>query len=228
MVFLLCWVAMRLLLQEAIVIQENVVQFKTSLLFEWLGGLYYFEIVQLCPSMLGWPVARSRKWTVMRHRYKTRAFTSPLNVFTKLFYKPFCGSTLYGSDTPSWDCFFVADAAELAEELAWAIGRQESRYSEVMAGVADISDQTAFGVFWASLTQSEQNHLDTYLAGWPGLMYSLNQNPSVTATHSTWKLLHTLIKNAGVIWRLSGILYGKLDLDGCFCKIVFMFALLRS
>jgi hypothetical protein len=79
MVFLLAWVACRRFFQEDIVIQENVAGFMTNLLVSWLGSLYHFEVAIIDPVSLGWPVCRERKWTVMRHRYKTGAFSMPIN-----------------------------------------------------------------------------------------------------------------------------------------------------
>lgn len=42
-----------------------------------LGGLYHVESYLLDPFYNGWPVHRVRRYTILRHRYKTKAFISP-------------------------------------------------------------------------------------------------------------------------------------------------------
>ena len=136
-VFLLCWVAMRILLQESVIIQENVAQFRTELLQSWLGALYVIEVVLINPEQLGWPVSRVRKWTIMRHRYKTKAFLSPFNSFVNMFCVPKVGLTQFTTrwpGVPQWDVFFVASPGELAYEFEWASCRPQSlwqTYSEI-------------------------------------------------------------------------------------------------
>lgn len=55
-VFFMCWVALRLALQEAEIIQENVRQFPTSLIARFLGGLYFIDYAIIDPTELGWRV----------------------------------------------------------------------------------------------------------------------------------------------------------------------------
>jgi site-specific DNA-cytosine methylase len=198
-VFFLAWIGMRIMLQESVVIQENVTQFCTDTLMSLLGHLYCFQIVELCPTQLGWPVARMRRWTVMRHKYKTGAFKMPLTIFTKLFYKPLLFGMNIASTIPAWFCFFVASAAELLEEFEWASNRPESAYD----GDGTFTAMTGpFGTFWQVLTDCEKNFLSIYRSTWPGVLHSLNQNPLISPTHSTSSHVHTVIKNAGIIWPL--------------------------
>jgi site-specific DNA-cytosine methylase len=130
LVFLLCWIAMRIMLQEMLVIQENVADFTTNLLLQWLGHLYHIDVCILCPSACGWPVARRRKYTVLRHRYKTRCYETPFNIFSSLFsMSMFFGVHTWDEDiAPFWDVFFVASQEELLEEKQWGQSRPESRY----------------------------------------------------------------------------------------------------
>jgi hypothetical protein len=140
----------------------------------------------------------------MRNKYKTKAYSSPLNIFTALFCRPLLRGLVAAADianVPAWDCFLVSNVLELTDELVWASCRPESRHRTVTSDVMlDPTDTSFFGAFWACLTNVELQFLDQHMQTLPYLIYSLNQNPDVTSTHSTWTLLHTLIKNAGVLW----------------------------
>ena len=206
-VCLLAWISMRLMLQESVVIQENVVQFCTELLVRLLGHLYHFRVVERSPSQLGWPVTRNRLWTVMRHRYKTGSFKMPLTIFAKLFYKPLLFGLNIASTIPPWFCFFVASAKELVEELQWACSRPESAYTGGGEFTPVDLFTSCFGTFWQVLTDCEKNFLSTYQTLWPGLIHSLNQNPMVSATHSNFDHIRTIIKNAGIMWQLACSLF---------------------
>ncbi|CAK0796341.1 unnamed protein product [Prorocentrum cordatum] len=83
----LAWIALRRLIQEPEVGQENVEHFPTELLSEYLGDLYFIDWVILDPRMHGWPCARARKWTMMRHRQKTLAMIHPLSQFLRRFHR---------------------------------------------------------------------------------------------------------------------------------------------
>eukprot|EP00959_Pyramimonas_sp_CCMP1952_P372716 7804890-Pyramimonas_sp.AAC.1 len=69
--YLLCWLAQRLILQEPIIVQENARQFPESILREYLGHLYQIEVVRMHSEHYGIPSTRERKWVIMRHKSKT-------------------------------------------------------------------------------------------------------------------------------------------------------------
>ena len=69
----LAWIGMRLELQEAIIVHENVQQFDPAALVAYLGCLYYVDSAVLNPEREGWPVARVRRYTILRHKFKTTA-----------------------------------------------------------------------------------------------------------------------------------------------------------
>ena len=48
-IFLLAWIALRLMIQEAVIKQENVQGFPTSVLSKFLGRLYFLDVVSLDP-----------------------------------------------------------------------------------------------------------------------------------------------------------------------------------
>eukprot|EP00438_Fugacium_kawagutii_P020454 Skav206759 [mRNA] locus=scaffold167:274561:284256:- [translate_table: standard] len=124
----LIWIALRLRLQEKIILQENVGRFPVALLRKYLGHLYEIESIILSPAELGWGVERKRRWTVLRHRYKTGSFATPLTIFTAMFHAP----TWFGKwegvsqPCPAWDLFFQASLEELFWELRWASNRPGS------------------------------------------------------------------------------------------------------
>lgn len=118
---------------------------------------------------------------------------------------------------PLWDTFFCSSAEDLWDELLWASSRPESKaastcpwtsFEEFAAALAAASkDKTIAAAisesFLEALTPVERGFLETYRGRNPGLCYSLNQNPDVTQTESSYNTLHTVIKNAGVIWSLG-------------------------
>lgn len=195
--FFLCWIALRLMLQEAVIVQENVCNFQVTYLTMFLDKYYYVDSVKECSTNFGWPGVRLRQWVVMRHRTKTLAFRSPLNVFTQLFHR----KEIREEEGVEWETFFCADEEKVKAELAWAAGRPGSRShkreSPDGTGLA-ITDSNAFE--WA-LTETEYTWLQTYKINYPGRCYSLNQNPIGFATKSpSQKVLHTVIKNCHLIW----------------------------
>ena len=207
-ILFLCWVAQRLLLQEDIIVQENVPQFPVEVLYRFFHKLYHVETAIISPYDYGWGVQRRRRWTVMRHKYKTTAFTSPLNLFSALFNAPpwFGEWSRLGHNerTPAWDIFFAASWKEIVDELVWAFGRPESQWKGSFSETELLSRDFKGVDFLPALTTTEQGHLVDYIsASAPGNEYqvfSLNQNPLHVDTRSSWSNLQTLIKNAGVMW----------------------------
>ena len=190
---LLSFVGMRRDLQEPFWLQENVVTFPVSLLLEMLSDLYEIQSCVIDPPTLGWPVQRKRQYIIGRHRTKTIPFHMRFTDFISLLYcKPRCG---VGGSVPAWDAFFVAKPAELSSELRWAAGRPSS-----MARNEEVPGPDDFDAFASCLASGERKFLDGFEAIVRNRCYSLTQNPLVTATYSAHDHLHTLIKNAGVIW----------------------------
>ena len=204
---------MRLDLQEPLIIQENVEAFSTEEIHRILGHVYEVEVAMMSPHEYGFPVSRPRKWTILRHRAKTKAATTPWNIFVKIFQT----DLLMGEDKdngnfwekPAWDCYFDAEPYELFHELCWAASRPESRSRE--RGVA-FPNRKAFekackddpgavrAAFLSALTGAELAALLEYRTKKPGVAYSLNQNPEVTFTACARTHLHAIIKNTGILW----------------------------
>ena len=110
-VYLYAWAAQRRDLQEEYVVQENVVQFEIELLDDLLGDLYHIDAVVTDPTSTGWPVNRTRRYIIMRHKIKTGSFATPLNQFARLFLK--LPSDMPKIPMPAWDAFFVAGPQDL-------------------------------------------------------------------------------------------------------------------
>jgi site-specific DNA-cytosine methylase len=62
--YFLVWIGLRLLCEEPIVIQENVVGFPKWLIADLLP-MYFVEWIVLSPYSLGWPIERQRQWLVL-------------------------------------------------------------------------------------------------------------------------------------------------------------------
>ena len=211
----LSWASMRLRLQEEAGCQENVDSFPTALLHQLIGHLYFVDTSTLTPLSFGFPVSRVRKYSVFRHRYKTRAWKSPYNIFTHMF-KAQMWYGLYSPEVqehlPGWHAFFCAPAEELWRELVWASNRPESHangkepafetFEDFKTALTDDPNRVK-DAFVASLTGMESSFLELYRSQEPNRAYSLNQDPSVTFTSSTWRHMHTLIRSANLVWSLG-------------------------
>ena len=186
--------------------QENVPQFDPSILDGVLGHIYHHESSVLDPFDYGWPVARRRRYSVLRHRCKTGAAASPLNEMSRLFLRDQFKSNHSDEHAPAWDIFFVAGCSELRGELLWAASRPQTMWTGDMSPEA--LNPMNMDTFMQTLTDTEQTFLQEYrsLPDSIGQVYQLNQNPSVTATMSLQHRMVTLIKNAGILWYLASMI----------------------
>ena len=157
----------------------------------------------------------------MRHKLKTVAFTSPFNLFSQMFCAPMWFGA-YTDDvsaaTPAWEVFFVASPMELYDELVWACGRPESRakgvcsyescesFSQDHQSNDAVATTRILNAFYQALTVVEVWFYGYYASKYAGQVYSLNQNPDITSGMSGWDYLHTIIKNAGILWLLGDAL----------------------
>lgn len=64
MVFALIWVALRRVIQEEIIVQENVPGWPSQQFLERFLPMYEVQWVVSSPTELGQPVSRPRGWTV--------------------------------------------------------------------------------------------------------------------------------------------------------------------
>ena len=201
---------MRLLLQEEVVVQENVEMFDTSVLEDLLGGVYHVDIALLSPVDFGFPIARPRKYTVCRHKFKTKAWKSPFNIFSGMFQADMLFGKFEVTDpVPAWHVYFCAEPADLLAELQWACSRQQSGSYESGCPFKTVEDlkealerrpSDVKEAFLNALNPMETLHLHEYRSRCPQRAYSLNQNPEVSMTTSGWDRLQCLIKNTGLLW----------------------------
>ena len=197
----LAWCSQRRLLEEPWIVQENVEGFDTEHLRSMLGDKYEIVHCVLNPANFGWPVQRVRKYHVMRHRQKTTPFSCTFNLFAKLFVRDPFDEIRELHPQPAWDVFLVATVAELQSELVWSSSRSGNQSSSYLKRLQNKwMRMEPEGVFFQTLNTTEQKALHKYMDAFPGQVFQLNQNPSVTATHSTNRHMFTLIRNAGVLW----------------------------
>ena len=191
-VFLLAWIALRLLLQEHWVTQENVPGFDVGILNDFLGNVYHIDVAVQDSFDLGWASNRTRQWVVMRHKVKVLSTISPLSNFLVRFQRV-CEFT--------WREYFQAHENEIRSDLVWAAGRRESM-SKKFANF-DVNGEITPESFRQALTEKELKVLKYYDVHEPSAAVSLNQNPEAGfAVHSSWIALQTLIKNVGIIYSL--------------------------
>eukprot|EP00438_Fugacium_kawagutii_P029199 Skav203080 [mRNA] locus=scaffold2182:149729:151098:+ [translate_table: standard] len=197
----MCWLCMRAMLQEAYLLHENVELFNPELLLACLGAWYDLESFVIDCSELGWPVARKRRFSILRHKVKSLPFRHPSNIFMPMFKK--AGLITHDPDEPTWSCFFAAALKEIHDEMVWASGRPSSLCQEEMLDLLDVLNPETIR---SCLNKGEESFLKQYLDlhdQHPGLAFSLNQDPSYGPTHSTTTQMHTIIRNMGIIWILS-------------------------
>jgi site-specific DNA-cytosine methylase len=197
MLSFLIWIAIRLLLQNAIIIHENVEKFPLMLLTMFLAPFYFLDGIVLEGHRLGWPTARTRRWTVLRHKVKTMAFRCPLNVFTKIFEQTLAFS---------WLAYLRATDAELQSELSWASERKSSKTGGRLLTLADPDP------FFNALTEQETKIVLKYrelvkASNKSGIgLCSLKQSPfpresgDCFAHFTADDVMHTVTKNVGLLW----------------------------
>ena len=193
----LAWVSLTLLRLPALIVHENVASFPVRMLEFFFGAFYFIESVVLEGVQLGWPTSRTRRWTVLRHKVKTNAFRTPLNVFTSLFSRP---------PSFSWKAFLMAGAAELDDELAWSTARKAScAYGKALIWNGDMD------VFYDSLTTSEQKIVMEYRSQAVGpSVCSLKQSPFTRVSGDNFAhftrgdTLHAITKNVALQWAMLG------------------------
>ncbi len=157
-------------------------------------------------SLLRWPTARQRRWTVLRHKVKTMAFRSPLNVFTSMLAAP---------PTFTWRSYLIAGAEELNKELEWATSRKTSCSAGRELHVEDGGPT----VFFDALTTSEQAIVKRYrqLAPSTGSVCSLGQSPFDTDQGDSFAhfvkgdTMHTIIKHVGLQWVIHEAATNKVE-----------------
>eukprot|EP00973_Karenia_brevis_P005292 724408-Karenia_brevis.AAC.1 len=66
----MAWVALRLALQQAVIVHENVEGFDMDLLRDSLGEIYDIQTCVLDAVDFGWPVRRVRRYSVLTHKKK--------------------------------------------------------------------------------------------------------------------------------------------------------------
>ncbi|CAE7199255.1 unnamed protein product [Symbiodinium natans] len=208
----LSWISRRWDYQESLIIQENVINFDASTSEHFLGAIYFVSVALIDPNMYGMPITRPRQYCILRHKWKTGAALAPVNVFVEMFRAPVRFGE-YNQELaamePAWDSYFGSPAEDIWEELMWACSRPESRAKVDGCGIASLEAfkhalvndvELVRKAFERALTTVEFNFLAEYRTRKTGGAYSLNQNPNFSATMSGWSKLHTLIRNAGILW----------------------------
>ncbi|CAK9049373.1 Uncharacterized protein SCF082_LOCUS27458 [Durusdinium trenchii] len=196
-VYLLSWIAMRLELQEADILQENVCGSATDIFSRFLGKLYWIDVWKGDPRLLGLPFARERQFVRFRHKVKCMAELEPTSRFIKRFWRAinFEWQQVYCCHLPDFkDKTVVKD--ELNEELRWAQNRPSSKAHDMPQITIDNHENP----FRACLTETEELFWQGYQIRNPGKAGQLNQDSLSAFGHASLDgCLHTLIANCGLI-----------------------------
>ena len=123
------WVRMRRQFQEDVIIHENVVGFGLAALTEDLSHLYELTRCLLCATMFGFASRRKRQFVVCIHRrLRIVILTVPSGTYSVLSGLEEFISLVFGRSCEfSQTEYAIADALEIAAELAWARGRKECK-----------------------------------------------------------------------------------------------------
>ncbi|CAK0846791.1 unnamed protein product, partial [Prorocentrum cordatum] len=186
------WAALRLVLQEVVVLHENSHRFDVEILRQLLGKTYIIFSHVVEPPEFGWPVRRQRRFTLLLHKTFVMEARSTLANTIPLFYRTL-RCTL--------DQFCIADAAELKAELEWARNRPLSRARGVPVTDADLIPSSR--AFLDSLTTWELENLREYQRGSPTpfVCHNLSQDAKKDrGWSSTECFLSAVIRNPQVIW----------------------------
>ena len=85
--YTLSWVALRRLLQESDVTQENVRSFPVKVIADLLSDLYHVDSCVMEAIDFGSPCARARQFIRLRHKVKILSETTPLSRFAQRFHR---------------------------------------------------------------------------------------------------------------------------------------------
>lgn len=160
----LCWVALRLLLAEPDVTQENVTRCPVDLFARFMQKDYYIDVTKMDSVQFGIAAARERQFIRFRHRAKIQSELSPLSMFMKRFFR----AVEY-----SWkEHFFMMKEGcqqkgitpnEPRENLEWAAGRPTSHAQSLSSALA-LGDPMSFrlaltGTEWLGWNESDDKFL---------------------------------------------------------------------
>ena len=184
------WVAMRLLIQEAIIIHENVPKFDVRILQYLLGDMYMIMSVILNLVLFGFPVRRKRRVTVLIHKSKLR---QPTVIWDDIFVRPF----IRDIGAIVWRMFLLAEEGDLETEFNWASRRKLLvKTIPEFANCADVAGHR----FVEVLVAGELKFLREYRRRSPRCSYMLGQNPRVLSAKSTETTAMCQIRNQGTIF----------------------------
>ena len=183
------WAALRLRLQEPVIVVECSDKLDSTVLSSIFEEHYILESRILCPLQLGWVGRRRRFWGVLIHRRLiAEAFTKLGNDFITFFARR-C--------TATWRDFLFDTRDNINEDVLWAAKRSKS-CARGMAEQVLTEDRPAF----SALTEFEKIYLARYKDIRPHGIYMLNQNPAVGRgiMSSEDKVIYTFIKNNCLNW----------------------------
>lgn len=183
------WAALRLRLQEPVIVVECSDKLDAAVLRSIFDDDYILEARILRPLQLGWVGRRRRFWGVLIHRSLIQeAFTTLSDNFIACFSRR-C--------TATWHEFMFDTADNINKDILWAAKRNKS-CAKGKAEMVLTGDRPAF----SALTEAEKTYLARYKNIRPHGLYMLNQNPAAGRgmMSSEDGAIYTLIKNNCINW----------------------------
>ena len=199
----LAWVAIRLLVQEATIVFENVIGFDVRNLADFFSELYFIDPADTNSVLFGWAGSRPRVYVNMEHKLKNIAQGRfVLSRFMARFHRV----VMWSCTELFWLHMFreydeqrnPVVQNELVSELVWLVNKSGSAHNVAEDDIFDdeIREQ--------HLT-TELPILRSYRAMCQSWIWQLNQDAGKgrgmqSRQHGDYEILHTLIHNQGLLW----------------------------
>ena len=195
------WLALVQAFQFAVAIHENVPQFGEEDLLAFLSGTWLVLRLLICPSALGWPIARSRQYCLALRKDvvqmlipvpRTVASLCPRMLVQQL--EEFRHAVFDRTCNVTFHVFFVAGDSEVEQEKQWARSRPGTlgRY----AGADAHNDMP--GSCLTCLTAAERERWATASNIDPLALWDLGQDPLARPNRSRQGILPCLVSGAGI------------------------------
>ena len=192
------WACLMLILRPWVIMLENVCQFPVSLARELFGACYDADFIDLdAESTFGHCLRRNRRIVVMTLRSSVK-LSRPLAALPGLFGRQRDPAAF------TWRDVMLAKPMEIRSEYLWAKHRDSIPPSRPVATPVRVHDDATPSKeeFLSALIPSELDRLNYFLKhhSTSDCVMSLGQDPSYTRAAGKPSTLHTIVKNARILW----------------------------
>ena len=190
-VAIMIWLCMRRMLLEHWILVEEVPQFPVELQQRYLSEYYDICTFVLDNTRFGIPAKRLRRYVLLTLR-TVCCLARPLSSITDW--------SRDRSPEFTWRTFLCAESDELYAEIHAA--RRRDGMPKDLPPLVDATSPPTREDYYASLLASEQVRLEDFIEhhAVDHSVCSLGQDPNYTRAASGEDVLHTLVRNPGLLW----------------------------